>query len=389
VSGAGRAVAVAATPPAVWLHAPVAEGLLRPVTQMLSEALPQAQIHATGGAGLREVPDARALAELLDQTGPRVAVVLGSPLPEGVLDLCARRGVPLLMAGASAAMVPHDPARQRAGGWHRAAGFWSRLIGRSHPPPSSPVIAALHHVLVTDLEAETAFLDAGLAPGSISLTGPLEDRSPVPPANEAERAALAAFLGTRPAWLALGLPEAEDDLVIAAHLSALRGAHRLLLVIVPDDPARGAALARRLVEQGELAIARRGADEDPGPETQVYIADTEGEDGLWLRLAPTVWMGGSATAGSLRPPFAAAGLGAVVVHGGVPGAHGAELARLDAAGATWVARDAAALGAAVSDLLAPDLSARMAAAAWDVTSAGADTTRRLAALVVGCVARAG
>jgi 3-deoxy-D-manno-octulosonic-acid transferase len=50
--------------------------------------------------------------------------------------------------------------------------------------------------------------------------------------------------------------------------------------------------------------------------------------------------------------------------------------------------DAQALGAEIAELLAPDAAARMARAAWEVCSAGTETTERLIAIVARILAAA-
>ena len=132
-----------------------------------------------------------------------------------------------------------------------------------------------------------------------------------------ERAALAHVVGTRPIWAALGPNTAEEAAIIEAHATARRHSHRLLLVLVPDDPARGPEVAARMAAAFPDGVARRGAEQEPDAETAVYVADTEGEDGLWLRLATIVFLGGTLAAGGARVlhPFAAAAFGAAVVHG--------------------------------------------------------------------------
>ena len=54
-------------------------------------------------------------------------------------------------------------------------------------------------------------------------------------------------MATRPVWLAVDVPAAEEAAVIAAHRAALRLAHRLLLILVPQEAARAADLAAQIV----------------------------------------------------------------------------------------------------------------------------------------------
>jgi 3-deoxy-D-manno-octulosonic-acid transferase len=112
----------------------------------------------------------------------------------------------------------------------------------------------------------------------------MEEASAVLPCIENDRAALAAMMATRPIWLAADVPQSEIEHVVAAHREALQPAHRLLLILVPKEPAAGTPLAEKLEADQDWRVALRRAEQDPGPETEVYITDAT-EYGLWYRPA--------------------------------------------------------------------------------------------------------
>lgn len=349
----------------VWLHAPRAGSgrSMPPLAQALvAEGLADTVIVTCPGlavcpSALVVSPPAdspESVAAFLDHWRPDLGIWFDGCMRPVLLHALAARKVPMMLVDGR---VPDLPG----------ARWWPRLL--------PGLLAPFRHVLVTDDEAARLFQRAGAPEGSIRVCGPLEEPSHVLRVTEAERAALARTIGTRPVWLAVGVPEAEDDAVAAAHLSALRLAHRLLLILVPDVPARSAALAERLRGQFGLDTALRSAEPEPIEEAQVYIADTEGELGLWYRLAPVTFLGGTlAGPGPLRPPFEPAAMGSAVVHGLELGSEGRAFDRLRQAGASRVVPGAADLGEAVGDLLAPDRCARLAQAAWGVVSAGVEAT---------------
>ncbi len=170
--------------------------------------------------------------------------------------------------------------------------------------------------------------------------------------------------------------------MIGAHRAALRLAHRLLLILVPDRPERADALARQIEAAEGWTVARRSADEEPDEETEVFLADVPSEMGLWYRLAPITYLGGSLYgSGSQRDPFEAAALGSAVLHGPHPGDWQTAMARLTEARATRPVGSPVDLAEGLADLLSPDRAARLAQAAWAVTSAGAEVTDRVVGLV--------
>ena len=130
------------------------------------------------------------------------------------------------------------------------------------------------------------------------------------------------------------------------------------------------------------AVALRSAEQEPEPETEVYVADSASEYGLWYRLAPVTYLGGSLLgAGCARDPLEPAALGSAILYGPRPGDFGSIFGRLGAARAARAVGSGADLGDAVGDLLAPDKTARLAQAAWTVASDGAEVTERVMSLI--------
>ncbi|NUB46338.1 3-deoxy-D-manno-octulosonic acid transferase [Fertoebacter nigrum] len=299
----------------------------------------------------------------LDHWHPEIGVFAEGELRPALLHEAHERGVDLMLVDGRA---PHF-LRGRDGWW---PGLMRGLLGQ------------FSHILTLDEPAARAFRRAGGLLSAVKVAGRMEERSAALPCTEAERAALARLLATRPVWLAACLPEAEEDAVIAAHRAALRLAHRLLLIVVPHDPARTRPLAERMQAEQGWTVACRASDEEPDPETEVYIVENAAELGLWYRLAPVTYLGGSLSAsGCQRDPMEGAALGSALIHGPKSGAHGAGLARLHGARAAVAVASGAELAEALSDLLAPDRAARLAQQAWVVASDGAEVTDRVIALI--------
>jgi 3-deoxy-D-manno-octulosonic-acid transferase len=222
----------------------------------------------------------------------------------------------------------------------------------------------------------------GVQPDRISVIGPLLEGSGPLPCDEAEFDALSELLATRPVWLAAMTQPDEVPQVLQAHRATLRLAHRLLLILVPDSPADGDAAAADIARAG-LLCARRSGGETPDDATQVFLADTRGEMGLWYRLAPVTLMASSLVAGhGGRDPYEAAALGSAVIYGPNVGHHFDAYSRLAAGGAARMAGDAAGLSGALAQLIAPDRAAAMAEAGWQIVSAGAEVTDRITDLVL-------
>lgn len=251
-----------------------------------------------------------------------------------------------------------------------------------YPGLARSVLQRIPHILALDEPAARSFRKAGALPKAVRVAGRMEDQSAVLPHTEAERVAMAELLATRPVWLVAGVAEAEYDAIIAAHRAALRLSHRLLLIVVPQEAHQALALAQKLEREQGWNVAQRAIDQDPEPEVEVLVADSPAELGLWYRLSPIAFLGGSLLgAGCLRDPLEAAALGSAVICGPKAGAHDAAFARLTAGRALRTVGSAGELADALSELLAPDRAARLANAAWSVASDGAEVTEGVISLV--------
>ena len=383
-AGPGAAPAVEAARPRrpagrlIWLHAsgPAQEAALVDLVCRLVEDGPVASFLLTAaglqpprplptGAVWQETPadTARAADAFLEHWRPDLGLWAGMAFRPALIEAARRRGLDQVLIDAAAA----PPLRRD----------WRVWIGVSRPP-----LSAFGRVLATDDAAAAALVEAGAARRAVEVAGPLEEEAEALPCSPRERDAVAEVLKARPVWLAVALTPAEEAAVVSAHRMAARLAHRLLLILVPEDPARGPELAARLMAEGH-SVALRSVEGEPEAGTEVFVADGEGELGLWYRLAPVTFMGGTLDpgGGGGRSPLEPAALGSAILHGPALGPHGPTYGRFLSAGAARGVRDETELGAALSDLLSPDRAATMAHAAWRVSTGGAETAARVLAIV--------
>ncbi len=343
--------------PLVWLHAPNPDCL--PALQELARHLieedgVQVRLTHPGDPGPADYP--RAVEEFLDHWHPDLVVFAeGEVLPIAIHELTQRK-IPLQMVGGRSPKLSRE-------GWY--------------PGLIRTCLQAIPQIMVVDDAAARAFRRAGAEPGQIRIAGRLEEPSAALPHVESDRFALAQLLATRPVWLAADVAPAEMRDVVAAHRAALQLAHRLLLILVPRNAASAAMLAEELEAIEGWGVVTRRLDQYPNAETEVYIADAS-EYGLWYRLAPVTFLGGSlAGDGCARNPMEPAALGSAIVYGPKPGPHGAVFGRLGAARAARMIGNGTELAMALSDLLSPDRAARQARAAWTIATEGAEATAQV------------
>src|SRR4029077_1269360 len=137
--------------------------------------------------------------------------------------------------------------------------------------------------LVLAQSAEDAERFTALGAGPVLVTGNLKwDAEPLP-ANPEELRRLRGLIAGRPAWLAASTHAGEEKIVAAVHRRLAAAHPRLLTMVVPRHPPRGGDVAAVFASAG-LAVARRSQGEPPAAATDVYVADTLGELGLFYRL---------------------------------------------------------------------------------------------------------
>jgi len=278
-----------------------------------------------------------------------------------------------LMAGIQTSQLRCMLVDATAEGLEGVSGGWV-------PGTMRTLLTQFEAILTVDQAAADKLVRAGAPEQAIIVAGAMEDCAPSMPYIESERAELSQAIGTRPVWLAASVPLSEwDDLCTAQNIASLR-AHRLLLIIVPEDPSDAAKMAEKMREFG-FKTALRSEEYDPQEVTQIYIVDTDEELGLWYRLAPLTYVGGTLKGKNCRDPFEAAVLGSAVVYGPNVGAYQRHAARLNAADASRLIRTGAELGPAIEALMSADKAAQLAHKAWDVTSRGANVTNRIAAFI--------
>jgi 3-deoxy-D-manno-octulosonic-acid transferase len=302
----------------------------------------------------------RFVARFLDHWQPSLALFIESDLWPNLILAGAARRVPMVLINGRMS--------------HRSFPRWRRLSG---------TIAALLErfdicLVQSEIDAERFTV---LGSRNVVITGNLKLDVRAPPADEARLERLLFVTRGRPVVVAASTHPGEEELLLNAHRTLAAHFPALLTVIVPRHPDRGEAIARMIAASG-VQVARRSLEELPTARTDIYIADTMGELGLFYRLAPIVFMGGSLVPHGGQNPIEAVKLNASIVHGphvfNFTDVYGA----LDRAGGARRADDGDALtqqlGSLLNDSAARDAAA--AAAAQVVDRLGGALNRTLAAL---------
>jgi 3-deoxy-D-manno-octulosonic-acid transferase len=293
----------------------------------------------------------RAVRRFLDHWQPDLALWLESEFWPNLIRETRAHGTPMLLINARL-----SPTSYRR--WRRLPG----IIG--------PVLACFSLCLAQSRAEAERLTELG-APEA-RYGGNLKAAAPPLPVDESALAVLAAAVGQRPRWLAASTHDGEEAIAADCHRRLQADYPDLLTTIVPRHPERGAAIRDALAARG-LTVAQRSADQAPGAETDILLADTLGELGLFYRLNDIAFIGGSLIPHGGQNPLEAARLGCAILHGPHVFNFSETIGELTAAGASRMVEDGPALADELAALLAaPEVVKQRIASATGVAAAGSE-----------------
>ena len=235
----------------------------------------------------------RYVARFLDHWRPSLALFIESDLWPNLILASAARRLPMVL-------INGRMSQRSFPRWRRVSNTISALLGRF------------------DICLAQSQLDAdrfsALGSRNVVTTGNLKLDVPAPPADPAKLERLMAMTRGRPIVVAASTHPGEEEILAETHKTLAGFFPGLLTVIVPRHADRGEAVARTVEALG-LHASLRSREELPTAATDIYVADTMGELGLFYRLAPIVFMGGSLIEHGGQNPIEAVKLGAAIVHG--------------------------------------------------------------------------
>jgi len=376
-------------PSPVWLHAASAGEVQAAaiLVSALRERDPQLPllVTATTAAGLaraRTLFESQSVAvrylpldlpgavrRFLRRVQPRLTILLETEIWPNLIEACGAARVPVVFASAR---LSARSARR----YQRLGAALRRLLA---------TVAAV--AAQTQADAQR-FAALGVPAVRVLVTGNLKADFGVPAAVAAAGVQLRARLGPqRAVWVAGSTHEHEEHLLLAAH-RALRQVHpAALLVLVPRQPRRFAAVAEWL-QREQVVFARRSRDEVVSADTQVLLVDVLGQLLDCYAAADLTFVGGSMVAIGGHNLLEPAALARAIITGPHHANAREILEALRAAQAVRVVSDGAQLTRAVAELFAdPHARQRLGAHALAVVEesrgAGARVMNLLEPLLAG------
>jgi 3-deoxy-D-manno-octulosonic-acid transferase len=267
----------------------------------------------------------------LDHWQPNLAVFVESELwPRQIVET-HKRAIPLALINARLSQ--------------RSLKRWNKVSGTARA-----LLTRFSLILCQTEITRQAIADLGMTADLIHTTGDLKASSDPLPVDHAHLQAFEKTIGNRPLWVAASTHPGEEEDVAAAHRILLERDPKALLILAPRHPERAQAIMDQLSAKG-WNIARRSTDDALTDDTQIYLADTLGEMGLWYALAPLVFVGGSFVPVGGHNPYEPAHANCAILHGPLVANFAQPYADMGGQWACRMVRDSTDLGLQVTDLM--------------------------------------
>ena len=269
------------------LHVLVTTGTVTSAT-LMAERLPERALHQ-----FVPLDHPSYCRRFLDHWQPDVGVWVESEFWPNLIMETDERGIPLALINARITLKSYE-------GWRRFPKTIRDLLSR---------FAVVHAQT-----AESAERLRSLGARRVETPGNLKHDAEPLTADEAEENALLKAIDGRPVWLASNTHEGEEIIAADVHAALTAKHDHLLTIIVPRHPARGGEIAEELKSR-RFKVSQRSEGEAIVADTDIYLADTLGEMGIFYRLSDIVFIGGTFPALGGHNPFEPAHLHSALIAG--------------------------------------------------------------------------
>ncbi len=204
---------------------------------------------------------------------PSAYVVMETELWPNTLAACRCAGIQVLLANARL-------SAKSARGYARFAGL------------SREIMANLSGVAAQNAVDGQRFMDLGLAPDKLQITGNIKFDASLAPATLAAAAQLKTSFNGRPVVIAGSTHEGEEAMLLSAFAQLRTALPNALLILAPRHPDRFESVAQLCIERG-FTLAKRSNPLPLTPDVAILLGDTLGELTLLYGTADVAFIGGS------------------------------------------------------------------------------------------------
>lgn len=255
---------------------------------------------------------------------------------------------------------------------------------------SQSIMANLSLIIAQDSDSAKRFRQLGATSDKIRVASSLKWSSQTNPIMLAKADQLQQQwqLANRTVIVGASTHEGEESLILDSFSQILTNFadKKPLLILVPRHPERFEAVAN-LIEKTQLPFITRSSNEPILPDTQVFLADSMNELGIWYALADIAVIGGSFVDIGGHNPIEASIVGKPIIMGQFTQSCQQIVDKLKAVGALVQISDNSRLTQALSNWIAyPEQAKRAGQAGLQLAEAFQDATQQQVAMIEGVLA---
>ena len=296
----------------IWLHAASvgeAISMLQLIDKLLKEHVNYHLMMTTGTVSSAQLMESRLpqrafhqyipidrppyVRRFIDHWKPDIALWAESEFWPNIITETRKRNIPMVL-------VNGRISNKSFTGWQRAPGLIKTLLH-------------CFTLCLGQSDNDVDRLNQLGAPNSKNL-GNLKFAVPPLPANTEALDSLRSDIGNRPVCLAASTHAGEEKIIATTHNNLKSRYPDLLTIIIPRHSTRGPEILYAIEPITANNILRSKGDLITNA-TNIYIADTIGELGLFYRLTEIVFMGKSLVPLGGQNPLEALNLNCAVLHG--------------------------------------------------------------------------
>lgn len=284
----------------------------------------------------------RSISRFLNHWKPDLAIFAESEIWPTTISELAKRNVPQILVNARMS----DRSDKR----------WSK-----RPSLAKAIFKNLALVIAQSELDGNRFATLG-AP-SVAVAGNLKVDVGVPASDENVVKTLLMQIANRPTWMAISTHKGEEESVALVHRMLAQYIPDLLTILIPRHPDRADEIGLEIGKHG-LNVTTRSSDAPITRDTQIFLGDTIGEMGLYLKLSEIAFMGKSLKSQGGQNPIEPAVTGTAILSGRyVQNFRETYQALLDAGGARLIEDEKALANQVYTLLKKPDECKKMQSAA--------------------------
>jgi 3-deoxy-D-manno-octulosonic-acid transferase len=272
------------------LHILVTTGT-RTSAELMSKKLPERAFHQ-----FYPVDHTQWVRRFLDYWKPDAIFWMESELWPNMLREVKQREIPCALVNARLSPQSYKRWAMLSGSAKRLLSAFSGVLCQTQADADAYTSLGAHNVHVTD-----------------NLKYSAEPLS----ADKDSLKALQDVLGDRPSWVYASSHAPEEEIAASVHARLKEQHPKLLTIIVPRHPERRDDIREALSKTGLNVVFRGEGKALPEDNTDIYVADTLGELGLFYTLSDIAFIGRSLSSdgGGGHNPIEAAQLNCTVMHG--------------------------------------------------------------------------